>query len=69
MKLYMWEKEVRPIPNLGREPPVTGPSHKQKACIVHLLRHVRMLTWLDLDPTHGMAVSKGEETLAEVKDL
>jgi len=28
-----------------------------------------MLTWLDLDPTSGMVVSKGEEMLAEVKDL
>ena len=69
MKLYLWEKEVQPIPNLGREPLVTGLSCKQKAYIVHQLRHMRMLTWLDPNPTCGMTVSKGEETLAKVKDL
>ena len=28
-----------------------------------------MLTWLDLDLTHGMAMNKGEESLARGKDL
>ena len=38
-------------------------------CAVHQPRHVRVLTWLDLDPTRGMTVSKGERTLVEEKDL
>ena len=36
---------------------------------IHQSRHVRVLTWLDLDTTRGMVVSNGEETLAKVKDL
>ena len=38
-------------------------------CILHQLRHVRMLTWLDPSHTRGIAVSKGKEMLAEGKDL
>ena len=33
-------------------------------CIAHQPRHGRVLMWLNLDLTRGMAVSKGEETLA-----
>ena len=29
------------------------------------LRHERMRMWLDLDPTCGMAVTKGREALAK----
>ena len=36
---------------------------------IHQSRHVRVLTWLDLDTTRGMVVSNGEEMLVEVKDL
>ena len=30
---------------------------------------MRVLIWLDLDLTYGLAVRKGKETLAEVEDL
>ena len=39
------------------------------SCTIHQLRHVRVLTWLDLDITRGVVVSNGEEMLVEVKDL
>ena len=38
-------------------------------CTLQQPRHVRMLAWLDLDPTCGIDVCKGRETLAEEEDL
>ena len=38
-------------------------------CTLQQPRHVRMLTWLDLDLTCGIDVSKGRETLVEGEDL
>ena len=34
------------------------------SCTIRQPRHERMLRWLDLELTHGVAMSKGEETLA-----
>ena len=33
---------------------------KKKMCTVHQLRHERVPMWLDLNLTHGMAVSNGK---------
>ena len=37
--------------------------------MLHQPRHVRVLTWLDPDPTNGLAMRKGREKLAEGEDI
>ena len=37
-----------------------GNIKKKKMCTVHQLRHERVPMWLDLNLTHGMAVSNGK---------
>ena len=38
-------------------------------CTLHQPRHMRVLTWLDPNLTHGATVSKGKGMLAEGEDL
>ena len=41
----------------------------KNSCTLHQPRYVRVLTWVDLDPTRRLAVRKGRDASAKEEDL